>query len=602
MSRPAGHVDVVDGRLIVHRPAGTKADWWDRVTRSLVPAGGVVEKDHLLVSAASASVLRSRLESGVAARSDWQWTPRATRAAEEAERVARSLRDLVSLTPMEQAQFADDLDLRALGFVRQLRPFQREAVARLLAAGGGADFSVPGSGKTTVAYAVWTAMRAAGEAHGLIVVAPPSAFSAWQEEAEACFAEGHVPDVRVRPDRLSNSDEVVVLNYERLSDAPTLAALRRWGRNRRVLVVFDEAHRAKAGLASRRGAAAAELAQAADASMVLTGTPMPNRESDLVAVFDLVWPGHGERLVDGDLARVRDRAFVRVTKDDLGLPPMNLQIERVALDPLHRDVYEAMRRSVGRWAKAAEVTAAEAGRALLRLIAAATNPAAVFDPGAPWSLADTGVPGADLSDLLADPTRHIRSAKIVRTAQIVAENRAAGRKTLVWSNFVDNVRLIGEALASHHPAVVVGATPIDDPAAPSDRKREIERFRNDSECWVLVATPQTLGEGVSLHRTCTDQVHVDRGYAAGTWLQSIDRTHRLGLPANAQVTCTVIEAEDTIDGRVAQVLNDKVASLANALNDRALRPVADPTIITGDPVAAVLGDIDALRELFAIQE
>lgn len=603
MTRGPGRVDTeVDGRLVVTRPSGTESEWWDRVARSLLPASGVVEGDRIHVSAANAPVLRSRLESGVAARSEWQWTPRAIRTLQDAERIATALRDLMALTPAEQSMFPSDLDLRALGFTRELRPFQRESVARLLKAGGGADFSVPGSGKTTVAYAVWTALRSTGDSHGLVVIAPPSAFEAWQEEAQACFEEGYVPTIRVRPTRLSNSDQVVVMNYERLSDAPTLAAIRKWARNRRILVVFDEAHRAKAGPASRRGSAAAELARTADASMVLTGTPMPNTESDLVAVFDLVWPGHGERLVDGDLAHLRDRAFVRVTKDDLGLPPMHLEVERIALDPLHRQVYEAMRSSVGHWAEHAQVTAADAGRALMRLIAAATNPAAVFDPGAPWLLAETDGIGVRLEELIAEPTRHIRSAKIIRAAQIVTENRAAGRKTLVWSNFVDNVRLIGDALAKHHPAVIIGATPMDAPGAPSDRKREIDRFRNDPMCWVLVATPQTLGEGVSLHNTCTDQVHVDRGYAAGTWLQSIDRTHRLGLPAGAQVTCTVLEAENTIDGRVSEVLNDKVASLANALNDRALRPVADPTVTIEDPVAAVLGDIDALRELFGLEK
>jgi hypothetical protein len=141
----------------------------------------------------------------------------------------------------------------------------------------------------------------------------------------------------------------------------------------------------------------------------------------------------------------------------------------------------------------------------------------------------------------------------------------------------------------HGPATVIGATPIDNPSAPADRVREIDRFRNDPDCWVLIATPQTLGEGISLHRTCTDQIHVDRGYAAGTWLQPIDRTHRLGLAAGAKVTCPVIEAEDTIDSRVSDVLNNKVAAMASALGDHALRPVVDPTIVPGDPIAAVLG-------------
>lgn len=48
-------------------------------------------------------------------------------------------------------------------------------------------------------------------------------------------------------------------------------------------------------------------------------------------------------------------------------------------------------------------------------------------------------------------TRYVRSAKIVRAAQIVADNRARGRKTLVWSSFLGNVRALAEALAHHTP-------------------------------------------------------------------------------------------------------------------------------------------------------
>ena len=600
-TRPRGRIDGDKvGRLVLHRPDDIGPERWDRVVRSLARTADVLVGDRVIIGASRVSILRRHLRSGAAAGCDWRWSSRATTIAERAERDTETLRRLVRLTVDQQAAWPTDLDLAKLGFNRLLRPFQRAAVARLLTAGGGADFSVPGSGKTAVAYALWTALRILGRIHALIVVAPPSAFEAWQDEAVACFRSEHLPVVRVRPDRLSNSDQVVVINYERLADPGTFGMLRAWSRNRRILVVFDEAHRAKAGLNSRRGAAATVLARLADASMVLTGTPMPNRESDLISIFDLVWPGHGERLVLGELANRRERAFVRVTKADLGLPPMNVRVERVTLAPLHRRVYDAMLEAVDRWATGPAVTAAEAGKALMRLLAAATNPGAVFDPGAPWSLSDYTGPGAELADLLSEPGRHIRSAKIVRAAQIVAQNRALGRKTLVWSNFVDNVRVIGEALSIHNPATVIGATPVDDPAAPSDRVRELNRFRSDSECWVLVATPQTLGEGVSLHHTCTDQVHVDRGYAAGTWLQSIDRTHRLGLAADACVTCTVIEAENTIDTHVARILNSKVAAMAEALEDRTLRPVSDPAIVAGDPVAAVLGDIDALYELFAV--
>ncbi|MGW4441046.1 SNF2-related protein [Streptomyces sp. NPDC004596] len=530
----------------------------------------------------------------------WVWTHAAVRLRDSVARGSSELDRLLATDISAQSEWPTDIDLASLGFVRDLRPFQRVAVARLLSAGGGANFSVPGSGKTTVAYAVFTALRSRGLAQAMLVVAPPSAFEAWAEESEACFADGLGPVVAIRPDIPARRDTVVVLNYERLGDAAIRAELAGWARNRKVLTVFDEAHRAKAGAASRRGSEAAALAHRSDSTMVLTGTPMPNKPSDLEAVFDLVWPGQGARLVHGDLSHLRERAYVRATKDDLDLPPLDVRVERIALDGPHRVLYDAMTARVSEWASAARdssTIAAEAGRALMHLIAAATNPAAVFAPDRPWSVPFDRPEFVDLHSLVDDPTRHVRPAKIVRAAQLVAENRALGRKTVVWSSFVANITALSTALNHHNPAVITGATAVDDATAPTDRRRQLSKFRRNDDCWALIATPQTLGEGVSLHHTAIDQVHVDRGYSAGTWLQAIDRTHRLGLPPGSRPTCTVLIAEDTIDERVTAALNAKVAALAIALNDHTLLPVADPTMAEGDSVAAVLGDVDALWEL-----
>ena len=72
-------------------------------------------------------------------------------------------------------------------FVHDLRPFQLRDAGRLLALPNGANFSVPGAGKTAVTYAVYEAERSAGRVTKLLVVAPLSAFAAWQDEANACF-------------------------------------------------------------------------------------------------------------------------------------------------------------------------------------------------------------------------------------------------------------------------------------------------------------------------------------------------------------------------------------------------------------------------------
>jgi len=424
------------------------------------------------------------------------------------------------------------------------------------------------------------------------VLAPPSAFEAWETEAVECFAADRRPVLGVRPGFATRDTDVLILNYERLELRRTLAEIDTWAGNRRVLAVFDEAHRAKAGLAGVRGRGARTLAERSHRRLVLTGTPMPNGSDDLAAVFDLVWPGRGHRLATGDLSAVRDRAFVRVTKEDLNLPDLTTRIDVVELDGSHRRLYDAL---AGRAADAlvdGAADAAEIGRAVMRLIAAASNPAAVLDPLGAFALPVSGS-DAEITTMLADPTAHVRPAKIIRVAQLVAGNTTRGRKTLVWSNFVGNVAALRDALGEHSPAVITGATPVTDAAAVTDRTRELARFRTNPACRVLIATPQTLGEGVSLHRVCFDQIHVDRGFAAGTFLQSLDRTHRLGMDSESAPTCTILIAADTIDLAVHDILSRKVGAMAAALNDVTLRPVSDPLIAGAVTLEdLLLGDVN----------
>ena len=598
-TRPTGTVTLA-GRAIVVRPAeGVPAAIWDDVLDVLRPLHGEIDGSAVSVVLERGPALRSALARYPATRIEWQWDASADEATHGAAHSVAALNTLVTCHIKHQLPWPADLDLPRSGFGRELRPFQRSSVARLIRMGNGADFSVPGSGKTTVAYAVFAALQQMGLVNIMLVLAPPSAFEAWETEAVDCFAPGRRPVLEVRPRFASRDTDVLVMNYERLELRRTLAEIDSWVANRRVLVVFDEAHRAKAGIDGVRGRGARTVAERSARRLVLTGTPMPNTASDLAAVFDLAWPGQGHRLATGDLAAVRDRAFVRVTKDELDLPPLVTRVEVVELDPPHRRLYDALAgRAAHRWAAGA-ADAAEIGRAVLRLIAAATNPASVLEPIGPFAF-PASKSDAGLAAMLADPTAHVRPAKIIRTAQLVAANSASDRKTLVWSSFVGNVAALRDALSEYSPAVITGATPVTDRTAPTDRARELARFRADPACRVLIATPQTLGEGVSLHKVCFDQIHVDRGFGAGTFLQSLDRTHRLGMDPASAPTCTILIAAGTIDAAVHEILTRKVAAMADALNDASLRPVSDAPVAGSVSLQELLlADVDE-AELMAL--
>ena len=99
--------------------------------------------------------------------------------------------------------------LQGSRFYRTLREFQQRDLGRLLALSHGANFSVPGAGKTTVAYALYEAERERRGIRRLLVVAPCSAFDAWLTEADECLSparsSGSWPSARPRAARSCSS-------------------------------------------------------------------------------------------------------------------------------------------------------------------------------------------------------------------------------------------------------------------------------------------------------------------------------------------------------------------------------------------------------------
>jgi hypothetical protein len=76
--------------------------------------------------------------------------------------------------------------LRAKGFTRRtLKSFQLRDLERLLSLPHGANFSVPGAGKTTVTFALHLLIRQPGQ--HLLVIGPKSAFPAWREVMTDCM-------------------------------------------------------------------------------------------------------------------------------------------------------------------------------------------------------------------------------------------------------------------------------------------------------------------------------------------------------------------------------------------------------------------------------
>ena len=488
--------------------------------------------------------------------------------------------------------------LEALGFtLRRLKPFQLRDVERLLSLPHGANFSVPGAGKTTVTFALHLLTRKPGQ--HLLVIGPRAAFPAWKTVIGECIAPDAPYYVREpftvlegRPDQidgqLRSGATRFLISYDlMLRNGDTLA---NYFARQPVHLVLDEAHRMKAGLSSQRGAYLLNVSGLPSRRDILTGTPMPQSAEDLAAQLGFLWPGQG---LDLQISRgiapreVLGNLYVRTTKSELGIPEAFRHFRQVDMAPGHTALYgivrnETLRQLSGIVAAGSLVDIARARRSVIRLLQLSTNPIlALQGLSDGLSTSDSGVVELVLEE---GP-----SAKMRAVADHARELAREGRKVVIWTIFTNTLLDIERMLADLNPVTLYGAVPNGHDGDPDTREGRLRRFHEDDSCMCMIANPAAAGEGISLHMVCHDAIYLDRSYVSTHYLQSIDRIHRLGLPPGTKTNIYIYQTKapaglGSIDYSVNRRLSTKIRALQQLLNDEDLHEVALDEENAADPV------------------
>ena len=456
--------------------------------------------------------------------------------------------------------------LREAGFVRDLTLEQTRNVAALVRYSAGADFSVPGAGKTTESLAYYALKRRSGDR--LVVVAPVNAFAPWEEQVELCFGAAKlnvarlVGSVQSVVARLESRPDVALINYHKLAQFDAHRAVADYIGRERTFVFLDESHKVKRGEDGAWGNAVLSIAHLPIFKLVMSGTPLPNSTADLVAQMRFL---HPEADIDEqNVTRAIQPIFVRTTKAELGLPEVVRRLVEVPLGPGQRRMYELLSTALAQeieivLTKRERLSVRRLGKSVLKLLKFVSNPALLI-PELERSEA------AALRDVLLDEDSRKIEYAVNRARRLAFE----GRKCIIWSSFVDNVEVIAgrlEDLGAEyiHGGVSVGSDEDD------TRERRIRQFHEDNNRFVLVANPAAAGEAISLHTVCHNAIYVDRTYNAAQFLQSEDRIHRVGLPRDTISEVEILAAPRTIDESVNRRLIQKVRMMSDVLNDPNLR-------------------------------
>jgi hypothetical protein len=196
------------------------------------------------------------------------------------------------------------------------------------------------------------------------------------------------------------------------------------------------------------------------------------------------------------------------------------------------------------------------------------------------------------------------SPKLLKTAELVRENAAAGRKTVVWTIFTETLRTLRSMMLDLGAVAIYGGNTAAGSPEETSRDEAIRRFTENSvDCMVAIANPMAASEGLSLHEVCHEAIYVDRTYNAAHFLQSIDRIHRLGLNPDETTRIQILQSVTptgigNIDLSVSRRLATKARNLGKLLDDPDLHEIAMAEDDAPLPVDD-LTDFDDVADLIA---
>jgi SNF2 family DNA or RNA helicase len=527
-------------------------------------------------------------------------------------------------------------------FKRELLDFQKYPVEHLLAVNNGANFSVPGSGKTTMTLAVIANWLEQGIVEKIMVIGPIASFGSWEDEFELCF-DKNPNSVRVHGDIASILNDVAKNSHLILAHYQTANArrneLRKFLETYKTVLIVDESHNIKNPKVKKWASALLDLAPYAKRRIILSGTPMPQDEQDLWTQMTFLYPTdfplgnvnsycdevkkHG---LNDHHKNILDSLFSRVKKKDLNLPEPKFIKVPVVLGEHQRQIYDIIAEKT-----LEEIELSEEQEKLnkfrlvrfIRLMQIASNPSLLseqsrefnidsplFESNSEMISAEFGfdvheINNEDLKltsiyEKISNYSDLEIPSKIVTAGKIARDLYNKGEKVIIWSTFLLNIDVFKDSVLSDlNPIAIDGRVSRNLEESPN-RDELINKFKNSPNPEILIASPASLGESVSLHKNlqgetvCTNAIYFDRNFNGAQFMQSVDRIHRVGMDKDVEVTYHLCIGTDTIDERIDQRLWEKWQNMTNALNDPFLSTVQIDVL--NEPESEFVKDYQSLVE------
>ena len=486
--------------------------------------------------------------------------------------------------------------------VRTLREKQMKDAFYMFAMMHSGNFSVPGSGKTSSALAVYAYLEYKGLVDKIVMVGPKNAFGSWIDEFKACF--GHKKQLRVfniQDSSFRSTDQkkstlkydsrncnLFLFNYESLG--PYVEEIKNLV-SHKSLLVFDEVHKVKA-IDGKRANDALAISQDAFYAIAMTGTPIPNSYTDVYNLLHILFNDEYDEFFGFDVSELRNPSprmielvnekiqpfYCRTSKKELGVPDSNEDeiCKSFASEEEKRLFYIIKQKYRSNMLGF-----------FIRVMQLETNPRLILENLDISEFSDLleitdnvdDIDYVDFSQDVEDLVYKIHmSSKKKKCIDLAKRLVFEGKKVVIWCIFTDSIYSLTKILNDEgiRTKYIMGEVPLE------NRLQLIKDYKNGLFD-VLITNPHTLAESVSLHSVCHDAIYFEYSFNLVHLLQSKDRIHRLGLPDGQYTQYYYLDQIYNIDGekisldeRVYNRLKEKEQIMLDAIDNNEFEQVTTP--------------------------
>ena len=358
--------------------------------------------------------------------------------------------------------------------------------------------------------------------------------------------------------------------------------------------VVDEAHYIKQ-LNGVWANAVLEISRYCSVRCAITGTPIPNKYSDVFNLIDLLW-GKNQILSSEDKIRIETAEknkkakyaqeivrgaispfFYRVRKTDLKLKSqIFLPPHIIRMNEVEGSIYKAIVTKIRSYTKQDYLSNIEIvhqlrrGR-IMRLRQCVSYPKMMRSviEGYSENLIDAD---SQVLDWIINYDKLEKPAKLGYLLNLIKEFRDKKLKVVIWSNFIESIELISNSLTQNgHPnKLIYGKTPTELTGISEEETREsiIREFVDPTrQLDILVANPAACAESISLHKTCETAIYYDLSYNCAQYLQSLDRIHRVGGSEDKEAFYNFLQYANSIDQDIKNNLEIKASRMSELIDE-----------------------------------